>query len=297
MEALQALGRKIRTLSNLLSIVKTMKSLAAAGIRQYERAAEAVAEYGETVEAGFQIVLKRGEAAPAVEKRKPAKRAGAVVFGSDLGLCGMLNERVASYARERLNTYARSKEIRLIVVGARTLEYLGEGISLYRALPTPASVVGIGGFVSDILMDIERWHSEEAVDEVFLFYSRHAPETLTYSPSGIRLMPFDIERLRHLSKKPWGSRAIPQFTADLGVIMSSLVREYLFVSIYTAMAESLASESISRLVAMQRAERNIEDRLTELSRLYHQQRQATIDAELLDIVSGFEALMQGLKLT
>jgi F-type H+-transporting ATPase subunit gamma len=110
-------------------------------------------------------------------------------------------------------------------------------------------------------------------------------------------MPFDIERLRHLSKKPWGSRAIPQFTADLGVIMSSLVREYLFVSIYTAMAESLASESISRLVAMQRAERNIEDRLTELSRLYHQQRQATIDAELLDIVSGFEALMQGLKLT
>ncbi len=72
--------------------------------------------------------------------------------------------------------------------------------------------------------------------------------------------------------------------------LSALIREYLFVSIFRACAESLASENASRLAAMQRAEKNIEDLLGDLHGTFHRLRQSSIDEELFDVVSGFEAL-------
>ncbi len=73
-------------------------------------------------------------------------------------------------------------------------------------------------------------------------------------------------------------------------LFRALIREYLFVSIYRAFANSLASENASRLAAMQSAEKNIEERLEELFMQFHRQRQMVITEEILDIVSGFEAL-------
>jgi F-type H+-transporting ATPase subunit gamma len=69
-----------------------------------------------------------------------------------------------------------------------------------------------------------------------------------------------------------------------------LIQEYLFISLYQAFAESLASENASRLAAMQVAERNIEERLQALNGSFHQLRQSTIDAELFDLIAGFEAM-------
>ena len=79
---------------------------------------------------------------------------------------------------------------------------------------------------------------------------------------------------------------------DWDRIFRSLIREYLFVSVYRAFANSLASENASRLAAMQNAEKNIEERLEELDVQFHRQRQMTITEELLDIVAGFEALKE-----
>jgi F-type H+-transporting ATPase subunit gamma len=73
-------------------------------------------------------------------------------------------------------------------------------------------------------------------------------------------------------------------------LFSQLVQQYLFISLYQAMAASLAAENASRLAATQSAERNIRDRLEDLTSQYRQQRQSAITAELLDVVSGFEAL-------
>lgn len=70
----------------------------------------------------------------------------------------------------------------------------------------------------------------------------------------------------------------------------ALVREYLFVSLFRACAVSLASENASRLAAMQRAEKNIDELLEDLNRTFHRLRQSGIDEELFDVVSGFDAL-------
>ena len=73
--------------------------------------------------------------------------------------------------------------------------------------------------------------------------------------------------------------------------MHGLIREYLFISLFRACAESLASENASRLAAMERADKNINDLLEQLHRSFHQLRQSGIDEELFDVISGFEALV------
>ena len=73
--------------------------------------------------------------------------------------------------------------------------------------------------------------------------------------------------------------------------MRALVREYLFISLFRACAESLASENASRLAAMQRADKNIDELLEDLNQKFHRLRQSGIDEELFDVVSGFEALL------
>ena len=72
--------------------------------------------------------------------------------------------------------------------------------------------------------------------------------------------------------------------------LRALLREYLFVSLFRACAESLASENASRLAAMQRADKNIDELLENLNGKFHRLRQAGIDEELFDVISGFEAL-------
>ena len=74
------------------------------------------------------------------------------------------------------------------------------------------------------------------------------------------------------------------------VTLRALIREYLFISLFRACAESLASENASRLAAMQRADKNIDELLEDLNRTFHRQRQNGIDEELFDVISGFEAL-------
>jgi F-type H+-transporting ATPase subunit gamma len=74
------------------------------------------------------------------------------------------------------------------------------------------------------------------------------------------------------------------------LVFTSLVRQYLFVTLFRAFAESLASENASRLAAMQAAEKNVEERIDKLHASFHQRRQANITEELLDVIAGFEVL-------
>ena len=83
---------------------------------------------------------------------------------------------------------------------------------------------------------------------------------------------------------------MPQVIGGGTATLQTLIREHLFVSLFRACAESLASENASRLAAMQRADKNIDELLEELKSKYHRLRQGGIDEELFDVVSGFEAL-------
>jgi F-type H+-transporting ATPase subunit gamma len=105
-----------------------------------------------------------------------------------------------------------------------------------------------------------------------------------------RLLPLDESWRRKLAELPWPTANLPEVMGSGTATLRALIREYLFVSLFRACAESLASENASRLAAMQRAEKNIDELLEKLNRTFHRLRQSGIDEELFDVVSGFEAL-------
>ena len=95
---------------------------------------------------------------------------------------------------------------------------------------------------------------------------------------------------RKLAEIPWPAKNLPEVIGSSTATLRALIREYLFVSIFRACAESLASENASRLAAMQRADKNIDELLVKLHSTFHQLRQSSIDEELFDVISGFDAL-------
>jgi F-type H+-transporting ATPase subunit gamma len=290
MQTSEYLKGKIQSAQDLLGVVKTMKALAAISIRQYQRAVESLAEYNRTVEMGLQIVLRQSrETIPSARSR--VVRLGAIVFGTDQGLCGQLNSIIVSHAMEEMEKTGVSRENRIIIaIGMRTADLLADsGQKVSEVLTTPGSTAGITPMVQDITVLLEEWRFKKQIEHMHLFYSEYRSGA-TYQPKTLRILPIDEVWLRTLKQRKWESRTLPIFTMAWEDIFRALIREYLFVSIYRAFANSLASENASRLAAMQSAEKNIEERLEELFLHFHRQRQMTITEELLDIVSGFEAL-------
>jgi F-type H+-transporting ATPase subunit gamma len=143
--------------------------------------------------------------------------------------------------------------------------------------------------VGRILEEVETLRERGGLDEVYLFH--HRPDGASgHAPMRQRLLPLDAQWRHDLSVRRWPTQALPQVLNARAGTLRAFVREYLFVSLFRACAESLASENASRLSAMQRAEKNIGDLLDELGQVFHRQRQRGIDEELFDVVSGFEAL-------
>ena len=105
-----------------------------------------------------------------------------------------------------------------------------------------------------------------------------------------QLVPLDEKWKQSFDEFRWPTHKIPQIAGGVEPTLKALIREYLFVSLFKASAESLVSENSSRLSAMERANKNIEELLYDLGLKYHQERQKAINEELFDVIAGFEAL-------
>ncbi len=127
------------------------------------------------------------------------------------------------------------------------------------------------------------------VSPVLLFHNRPEGRS-SYYPSVTQVMPLAREWLENIQAREWESRKVPLYTMDYEKLFSSLLREYIFIMLFRSLVESLAAENASRLASMQAAESNIEEHMDELTKQYNQTRQEAITSEILDIVSGYEAL-------
>ena len=293
METLEAIQKTIGSLEELHSVVKTMKALAAVNIRQYEQAAGSLSEFNRAVELGLQATLRLLPENPRLTSDTPRGRVGCIVVGSDQGMCGALNERIASYTLETLREHGVKQEDRTIIaVGLRVttrLEDAGEFIE--HSLPVPGSAEGVTSFVQNLTIATEEWRTRHGVGRILLLYNQFLSGA-SYQPHLVQLLPLDPQWVHTLRRKPWPSHVLPLVTMDPDRLFFRLIQQHLFVSFHRALCESLASENASRLTSMQNAERNISERLDELQGQFHQQRQTAITGELLDILSGFEALME-----
>lgn len=290
-DTMASLRRKISSAGDLQSVVRTMKALAASSISQYEQSARALADYYRTVELGLSIcVRKSAPAARMTEVRGRTDEAivGAVVFGSDQGLVGQFNDVVADFAVKTLATLPGAHQV--WAVGERVHGRLSDaGLPLVGLFAVPNSVKAITPIVGQILIESETRHSQDEVTELHLFYNRPTSGAV-YAPVSQRLLPLDETWRRKLAELPWPTGNLPEVMGGGTATLRMLIREYLFVSLFRACAESLTSENASRLAAMQRADKNIDELLEDLNRTFHRLRQSGIDEELFDVISGFEAL-------
>ena len=218
-----------------------------------------------------------------------ARAVGAVVFGSDQGLVGQFNDVVADYAIKTLAALPGKAQV--WAVGERVHARLADAsLPLVGLFTVPNSVKAITPLVGQILVQSETRLSLGEVTELHLFYNRPTSGAV-YAPVSQRLLPLDEHWRRELAERPWPTRSVPEVMGGGTATLRALIREYLFVSLFRACAESLASENASRLAAMQRADKNIDELLENLNGTFQRLRQSGIDEELFDVVAGFEALI------
>lgn len=291
METLQSLSKRITSITKLQGIVKSMKTLAAVSIRQYERALKSLDSFVEVIDQGLMVAL-RETPLPHSPSDSPEAPRVIVVFGSDQGLCGRFNERLDEFINDHLRTHKiEAKRLKLLVIGARIGSRLeASGLVITEQFWVPGSVSGINMNVYQVLLTLEQWLSQDRIRHVEIFYNRY--ERLTAAePSHEVLLPLDKGHLQSLASTPWQGPTLPYHRIRPDKLFSGLVRQYLMVSLFRAQAESLASEQASRLRSLQGAEKNIEEHVDELQGEFRIKRQTTVTSELLDLVAGYKAAL------
>lgn len=282
--------RKLGTAGDLHAVVRTMKAMAASSIGQYENAIASLDSYYQAVQMGLAECLRRQQAPADALDGKPAAGTAitAIVFGSDQGMVGQFNDAMLAFV---LTTIAPMPEKKVVFpVGERIATLLAD--STMKAGPgfaLPISIRATAPLVGQLLVAIERDRAARGQGPVLIFHHRPQPGG-AYAPVCQRLLPLDEAWHRNIAALSWPTKQLPEVLGAMPATMAAFVSEYLFVTLFRACAESQASENASRLVAMQRAEKNIDELLEELNRGYHRLRQSSIDVELFDLVGGFETL-------
>lgn len=281
----------IKNAEDLQSVVRTMKALAASSIGQYEKSVRSLTDYYRVVELGLGASIRANGSANPINidaSHSQPGLIGAIVFGSDQGLVGRFNDVVAEFA---IGSLAKISQKPLVwAVGERVHDRLLDGgLELQQIYNVPNSVNAITPLVGQIQLDSERILGTQGNPRLYIFHNR--PNSRAgYVAVSQQLLPLDKAWQQGLSAVEWPTQLPPELLGKNTEILHALIREYLFISLFRATAESLSSENASRLAAMERADKNIQETLEELRLTLNRSRQQVIDEELFDLISGFEAL-------
>lgn len=290
-QTLETLTRNTKTLTSIRGIVHTMKILSAINARPYEHAARSIEAYHATVLQSFRAFLHRH--GPLVLASGGISTRVIVAFGSDHGLCGSYNETVATEVSRHIDTHAPdTASLHVLCVGAQMNDALGGlGIWPENTLLPPASADGIGRLAGDIVtrLDDIRQTSPQGQIAVSLVFTERSMQD-RQEPVTKALLPLDATLFGGLADRPWVSRSLPDFTLPPDDLLSALIRSHLFASIFRASAEALVTENTARLAQMQQAEQSVDERLEQLKSETRLVRQTDITNELMDVITGFEAL-------
>jgi F-type H+-transporting ATPase subunit gamma len=288
---LEQVGRQLQSARDLHSISRAMKALSAVRIRSSRQAVESLERYARVVELALQVAVRSRPEGVRLTEQHVGPGVGSIVFGSDMGLAGRFNIRIAEFTAERLAALHPDEHDRhVLAVGGRVVAALdGAGEAVTRTFPAPDSIEAVVQTVQDLLLALEELRSRQGIDRFYLFYN-HYRSGATYRPHMVHLLPVNVEWLAGLEARAWPTRVLPRFRVEWERLFSELVREHLFISLFAAAARSQASENASRLASMEAAERRIEERIHELRGRFNQQRQQRITEELLDLVTGYLSL-------
>jgi F-type H+-transporting ATPase subunit gamma len=293
MPNLKDLRTRINSVKSTRKITQAMKMVAAAKLRRAQSQAEAARPYAERMERMLATLGSAVAGAPDA----PVLLAGTgrdqvhllVVMTADRGLCGPFNTNVSRFARSRVRALeAEGKTVKLIMVGRKGATFLRREFgSRYVAEITFQGKKRLGFEDADQIADKLREMLAGGEFDVCALITNRFRSVIAQIPTEQRLIPAPIPEI---SEDDGGLSAVVEYEPDEEAILAALLPRNLSVQIYRALLESAAGEQGARMTAMDNATRNAGEMIKKLTLNYNRTRQANITKELIEIISGAEAV-------
>ncbi len=296
MASLKALKIRINSVKSTQKITKAMKMVAAAKLRRAQEAAEAGRPYAQRLESVVASLASK----VTVSESSPKLLAGTgkddvhllVVATSDKGLAGAFNTNIARLARRHAESLiAQGKTVKIYTIGRKgraPLNRLFPKNIVHSVEPGDLGKLTFAdarAYADDI---IARYEAGE-FDVATLFYSNFK-SVLTQEPTAQQIVPISPASVPADTQPSQAAPAAVTYEPDEESILADLLPRNVAIQLYRAVRENAASEQGSKMTAMDNATRNAGDLIKRLNTQYNRQRQAAITTELVEIISGAEAL-------
>lgn len=290
MATLRDIKKRIKAVENTKKITKAMKMVAAAKLRKVQTRMLDLRPYADKMH-DVLTSLARGadrEAHPLLAFR-PRKTIEVVVITSDRGLCGAFNTNILKASQKFINDYKKEGfEVSVSTVGKKARDYFKR-----RDIPLRNTWTGISGNVTfgsaeEVANDIKENYINETIDEVTVVYNSFK-SMVAQTVTTLKLLP-----LASMDEGEESSAEAPAadfiYEPSMKAIFDRLIPRNVDIQIFRALLESSASEEAARMSAMENATQSCTEMVGKLTLQYNKARQASITAELMDIVGGVEAL-------
>ncbi len=289
MPSLKDLRNRIASVKATQKITKAMQMVAAAKLRRAQAAAEAARPYASKMEAVLANLAGgiSGSDAPALLAGNGKDQVHLlIVCTAERGLCGAFNSSIVRLARERINTLlASGKTVKILCVGRKGFEQLKRNYE--RHILETVDLRGVKniryGEAEMIATKVISLFEQGEFDVATLFYSRFR-SVISQIPTAQPLIPAEIGGSGDSTKAAY------EYEPDEAEILSSLLPRNIAVQVFRALLENAASEQGARMSAMDNATRNAGEMIKKQTQKYNRSRQAMITKELIEIISGAEAL-------
>ena len=294
MPSLKDLKVRIDSVKSTQKITKAMKMVAAAKLRRAQERAEQGRPYATRMEAVIESLASRITAGPETSKLLTGSGRDQthllVVATAERGLCGGFNTNIVRAARRHAKALEdQGKTVKLYLVGKK-----GRAIFLRTHKAQITRFVDLAdqkqpGFEAahEIALDLLKRFDAGEYDVATLFFSRFR-SVLAQEPTAVQLIPVEVPVAT--SATGGGASAVVEYEPDEESILNDLLPRNIAVQIYRGLLENAASEQGARMTAMDNATRNAGDMINRLTLTYNRSRQAAITKELIEIISGAEAL-------
>jgi F-type H+-transporting ATPase subunit gamma len=288
MATLKEIRSRIASVAATQKITKALQMVAASKLRRSREAAENARPYAERMAAVIANLAAgvSGEGAPKLLVGTGSDRRHLVVVAtSDRGLAGGFNSSIVRAARERINRLlAEGKDVRVLTVGRKArdqLKRLDRSVGAFEAGGNPSLAVA-----EAVSLKVQELFAAGDVDVVTLYFSKFK-SVVTQTPTGVQLIPAEIQAAaRPIDLKG----AVYEYEPDEETILEELLPRNITTQVFSAMLENQAGFYAAQMTAMDNATRNAGDMISALTLQYNRSRQAQITKELIEIISGAEAL-------
>ena len=296
MPSLKDLRTRINSVKSTQKITSAMKMVAAAKLRRAQEQAEAARPYAERMErmvASLAAGLGEGASAPPLLAGTGREDTHLLVVAtSDRGLCGGFNSSIVREARARIRALQDGgREVKLLCVGRKARAMLARdygGLIAETVEEVGRPRLGYGDAAA-IASRLTALYDQGAFDVCTVIFNRFV-SAIRQVVTAQRLIPFGAPEAEPEAGRAGGARAVYEFEPEEGEILAALLPLNLAVQVFRALLENGASEQGARMAAMDNATRNAGDMIDRLTLNYNRTRQAAITSELIEIISGAEAV-------